>query len=150
MGKKCACVSLRSYRQSTGTDLKIVIVTGGVGFIGSAFIRHLISHSDYRVVNYDKLTYTGNLESLLSASKSHRYHFARGDICDHREVEPVHRVSAIMHFTAESHVDRYIDDPADSINTNIFGTNVLLEVARHYLGVSRRPRYFPFLPSIDR
>ena len=118
-----------------GTGLKTVIVTGGAGFIGSAVIRHLIEHSDYRVVNFDKLTYAGNLESLVSVEDSSRYHFERGDICDYREVKNLfveYQPQAIMHLAAESHVDRSIDGPAEFINTNIVGTSVLLEVARLY------------------
>jgi dTDP-glucose 4,6-dehydratase len=115
--------------------LKTVIVTGGAGFIGSAVIRHLIEHSDYRVVNFDKLTYAGNLESLLSVADNPRYHFEKGDICDQREVKNIlneFRPCAVMHLAAESHVDRSIDGPAEFINTNIVGTSVLLEAARRY------------------
>ena len=115
--------------------MKTVIVTGGAGFIGSAVIRHLIEDSDYRVVNFDKLTYAGNLESLVSVAKHSRYHFERGDICDHRVVKNLfieYQPQALMHLAAESHVDRSIDGPAEFINTNIVGTSVLLEVARHY------------------
>ena len=115
--------------------METVIVTGGAGFIGSAVIRHLIEHSDYRVVNFDKLTYAGNLESLVTVANSSRYHFERGDICNHREVKNLlneYQPQAIMHLAAESHVDRSIDGPSEFINTNIVGTSVLLEVARHY------------------
>jgi dTDP-glucose 4,6-dehydratase len=116
-------------------DLKTVIVTGGAGFIGSAVIRHLIEHTDYRVVNFDKLTYAGNLESLVSIAEDPRYHFEKGDICDHRQVKNAFiefRPCAVMHLAAESHVDRSIDGPAEFINTNVVGTSVLLEVARQY------------------
>jgi dTDP-glucose 4,6-dehydratase len=115
--------------------LKTVIITGGAGFIGSAVIRHLINTSEYRVVNFDKLTYAGNLESLISVAESPKYHFVRGDICNHAEVENLidsYPPDAIMHLAAESHVDRSIDGPADFINTNIVGTSVLLEAARKY------------------
>jgi len=115
--------------------LKTVIVTGGAGFIGSAVIRQLIADGGYRVVNFDKLTYAGNLESLTSVADHPNYRFEKGDICDHRlvknafiEFEPW----AMMHLAAESHVDRSIDGPAEFINTNIVGTSVLLEVARWY------------------
>ena len=115
--------------------MKTVIVTGGAGFIGSAVIRHLIANSDYRVVNFDKLTYAGNLESLVSVADNPRYHFERGDICDPMAVKNLFiefQPQAVMHLAAESHVDRSIDGPADFINTNIVGTSVLLEVARKY------------------
>jgi len=115
--------------------LKTVIVTGGAGFIGSAVIRHLIANSDYRVVNFDKLTYAGNLESLVSVADNPRYHFERGDICDPMAVKNLFiefQPQAVMHLAAESHVDRSIDGPADFINTNIVGTSVLLEIARKY------------------
>lgn len=115
--------------------MKTVIVTGGAGFIGSAVIRHLINNTDYRIVNLDKLTYAGNLESLASVETSPRYSFRQVDICDQQAVETVfseQQPNAIMHLAAESHVDRSIDGPADFIDTNIVGTSVLLEVARSY------------------
>jgi len=118
-----------------GGKLKTIIITGGAGFIGSAVVRHLIENSDYFVVNFDKLTYAGNLESLASVSTSKKYHFIRGDICNRRDVEGLFKdfkPHAIMHLAAESHVDRSIDGPADFIETNIVGTSVLLEVARRY------------------
>jgi len=115
--------------------LKTILVTGGAGFIGSAVIRHLIASSDYRVVNLDKLTYAGNLESLASVEANPRYIFKQADICDKDAVESIFtefEPAAIMHLAAESHVDRSIDGPSDFINTNIVGTSVLLEVARAY------------------
>jgi dTDP-glucose 4,6-dehydratase len=115
--------------------LKTVIVTGGAGFIGSAVIRHLIKQTDYRVINLDKLTYAGNLESLASVDSDPRYHFRQVDICDQQAVEEIFtemQPTVMMHLAAESHVDRSIDGPADFINTNIVGTSVLLEVARAY------------------
>jgi len=127
--------------------LKTVIVTGGAGFIGSAVIRHLIANSDYRVVNFDKLTYAGNLESLVSVADNPRYHFERGDICDPMAVKNLFiefQPQAVMHLAAESHVDRSIDGPADFINTNIVGTSVLLEVARKYWGEQEDASAFRF------
>ncbi|MBU1105869.1 MAG: dTDP-glucose 4,6-dehydratase [Candidatus Riflebacteria bacterium] len=112
-----------------------IIVTGGAGFIGSAVIRHLIKNTDHIVINLDKLTYAGNLESLREVSNSPRYCFESVDICDRESVERVfvtHKPDAIMHLAAESHVDRSIDGPATFIQTNIIGTYTLLEAARQH------------------
>lgn len=112
-----------------------IIVTGGAGFIGSAVIRHLINHTSHQVVNLDKLTYAGNLESLASVADNPRYRFAHVDICDATAVRALFsdfQPAAIMHLAAESHVDRSIDKPAEFIQTNIVGTYTLLEVAREY------------------
>ena len=115
-----------------------ILVTGGAGFIGSNFIRHVLeTGKDYSVVNYDKLTYAGNLANLELAVKDPNYAFVRGDICDAPAVEGAMRgCDAVVHFAAESHVDRSIYEPSPVIQTNITGTFVLLEVARK-LRVSR-------------
>ncbi|HAU8252181.1 TPA: dTDP-glucose 4,6-dehydratase [Vibrio vulnificus] len=112
-----------------------ILVTGGAGFIGSAVIRHIINHTQDSVVNLDKLTYAGNLESLSYVAESSRYVFEQVDICDRAELDRVfaqHKPDAVMHLAAESHVDRSIDGPAAFIETNIVGTYNLLEVARAY------------------
>ena len=112
-----------------------LLVTGGAGFIGSAVIRHLIQHTSDSVVNVDKLTYAGNLESLESVVTSTRYRFEQVDICNREELRRVfveHQPDAIMHLAAESHVDRSIDGPGAFIETNIVGTYTLLEVCRSY------------------
>lgn len=112
-----------------------LLVTGGAGFIGSAVIRHIIRNTDDAVVNVDKLTYAGNLESLTEVSQSSRYAFEHADICDRPEIDRIltqYQPDAIMHLAAESHVDRSIDGPADFIETNIIGTYTLLEAARTY------------------
>ncbi|MEZ5550297.1 MAG: dTDP-glucose 4,6-dehydratase [Pseudomonadales bacterium] len=112
-----------------------VFVTGGAGFIGSALIRHLISTTDCSVVNIDKLTYAGNLESLESVVGSKKYLFEQIDICDRERVEHLfstHQPDAIIHLAAESHVDRSIDGPETFIETNLIGTFRLLECARNY------------------
>ena len=112
-----------------------ILVTGGAGFIGSAVVRHIIEHTQDEVVNLDKLTYAGNLNSLKSVSTSPRYSFEQVDICDRAELDRVfqqHQPNAVMHLAAESHVDRSIDGPAAFIETNIIGTYTLLEAARAY------------------
>lgn len=112
-----------------------ILVTGGAGFIGSAVIRHLIGATSDTVVNLDKLTYAGNLESVAPVSGSERYQFEKVDICDRAELDRVfrqHRPDAVMHLAAESHVDRSIEGPAAFIETNIVGTYTLLEAARVY------------------
>ncbi|MCH2556040.1 MAG: dTDP-glucose 4,6-dehydratase [Alcanivorax sp.] len=112
-----------------------LLVTGGAGFIGSAVVRHIIGNTGNSVVNVDKLTYAGNLESLATVSTDGRYQFEHVDICDRASLERVfseHKPDAVMHLAAESHVDRSIDGPAAFIETNIIGTYTLLEVCRHY------------------
>ncbi len=114
---------------------KTYIVTGGAGFIGSAVVRMIISASEDTVVNVDKLTYAGNLDSLQSIEDNSRYHFVQADICDASAMTEVferYQPDAIMHLAAESHVDRSIDGPGEFIQTNIVGTYTLLEVARDY------------------
>ena len=112
-----------------------IMVTGGAGFIGSAVVRHLIEATDHEVVNLDKLTYAGNLESLAPVADSERYCFEQVDICDRDVLARVfddHQPDALMHLAAESHVDRSIDGPGDFIQTNVVGTYTLLEAARSY------------------
>lgn len=115
-----------------------ILVTGGAGFIGSAVIRHIIENTDDSVVNVDKLTYAGNLESLASVSDNERYAFEQVDICDRVALDSLlqrHQPDAIMHLAAESHVDRSIDGPAAFMETNIIGTYTLLEAARQYWNI---------------
>jgi len=112
-----------------------ILVTGGAGFIGSAVVRHIISSTSDSVINVDKLTYAGNLESLADVSSSERYAFVQADICDSAAMSAIfsqHQPDAVMHLAAESHVDRSISGPAAFIETNIVGTYVLLEAARSY------------------
>ena len=112
-----------------------LLITGGAGFIGSALVRHVIQNTSDSVVNVDKLTYAGNLESLAPVAGDARYAFEQVDICDRAELDRVfaqHQPDAVMHLAAESHVDRSIDGPAAFIDTNIVGTYTLLEASRHY------------------
>lgn len=123
-----------NYKQKGSFSVKI-LVTGGAGFIGSAVIRNIINNTQDSVVNVDKLTYAGNLESLLTVENNDRYAFEQVDICDRAELDRVfaeHQPDAVMHLAAESHVDRSIDGPAAFIETNIVGTYTILEATRAY------------------
>jgi dTDP-glucose 4,6-dehydratase len=115
--------------------MKKILVTGGAGFIGSAVVRQFISETELIVINVDKLTYAGNLESLAGVHSEPRHRLEQIDICDISELDRIfreHKPDAVMHLAAESHVDRSIDGPAEFINTNVVGTANLLEVARQY------------------
>ena len=109
-----------------------VLVTGGAGFIGSNLVRFILSErSDWEVVNLDSLTYSGNLENLSDLEDHPRYEFVRGDIRDAETVDPLmERCDAVLHLAAESHVDRSIIDSRPFIDTNVVGTQVLLDAAR--------------------
>lgn len=122
---------------------KKLLITGGAGFIGSAVIRYIISNTENSVVNLDKLTYAGNLESLAEVAGSERFFFEQVDICNKAELDQVfaeHQPDAVMHLAAESHVDRSISNPSSFVQTNIIGTYQLLEVAREYWGALPEPR----------
>ena len=114
--------------------MKNVIVTGGAGFIGSNFVKYILNENKtVRIINIDKLTYAGNLENLKDIENSDRYVFKKIDICDKNEIEKIideFDVDTIINFAAESHVDRSISDPTEFINTNIKGTQILLDAAR--------------------
>ena len=120
--------------------MKNILVTGGAGFIGSNFVHYMLSrHDDYHIVVYDKLTYAGNLDNLLPAQGNSRYAFVRGDICDRADVEDAiknYDIDTVVNFAAETHVDRSIMDPDAFIQTSVYGTYTLLEVARS-LGLER-------------
>lgn len=124
---------------------KNILVTGGAGFIGSAVIRYLINETNNNVLNIDKLTYAGNLESLDTISSNPRYQFLHADICDKSAMTKAFQdfqPNIVMHLAAESHVDRSIDSPMDFIQTNILGTYTLLEVARaYYQGLSDNKKH---------
>ena len=116
-----------------------LLVTGGAGFIGSNFIRYLLQeHAEIEVTNFDALTYAGNLENLSEVAEDSRYRFVRGDVADAAAVEEVlrHNFDAIVHFAAETHVDRSLEDAAPFLRTNILGTHTLVEAARQR-GVAR-------------
>ena len=130
-----------------------ILVTGGAGFIGSAVVRHIINNTQDSVVNVDKLTYAGNLESLAEISDSERYSFEHADICDAEAMARIfaqHQPDAVMHLAAESHVDRSITGPAAFIETNIVGTYVLLEAARNYWSGldDEKKKNFRFIPLV--
>lgn len=124
-----------------------ILITGGAGFIGSAVVRHIIANTSDLVVNLDKLTYAGNLESLTEVVGNERYSFEKVDICDSLGLDRVfreHQPDVVMHLAAESHVDRSIDGPAEFISTNILGTYMLLEASRKYwlaMGAERKAAF---------
>jgi dTDP-glucose 4,6-dehydratase len=113
-----------------------ILVAGGAGFIGSNFVRYILNkHPDYRAVVYDKLTYAGNLDNLRDVEDDPRYTFVRGDICDAEKVDDVmreHEIDAIVNFAAETHVDRSLMEAGSFIQTDVFGTYILLEAAKKY------------------
>jgi dTDP-glucose 4,6-dehydratase len=114
-----------------------ILVTGGAGFIGSSYVRHVFAHTDDEVTVYDALTYAGNLSTLRDVDDSPRYSFVKGNICDPGTLEEAMRGhDAVVHFAAESHVDRSILGPDDFVNTNCFGTNIVMDTARR-LEISR-------------
>jgi dTDP-glucose 4,6-dehydratase len=114
---------------------RVILVTGGAGFIGSAVVRHIIQHTNDIVINVDKLTYAGNLDNIAEVSANPRYFFERVDICDCSAIDDIfsrHQPDLVMHLAAESHVDRSIESPDAFINTNIVGTYKMLEASRKY------------------
>lgn len=116
--------------------LDTILVTGGAGFIGGCFVRQCIAEQTVRVVNLDKLTYAGNLDSLRAVENDPRYAFVHGDVADRETVDRVlaeHKPTAVVHFAAESHVDRSIEDPAEFVRTNVQGTFQMLDSSRRYV-----------------
>jgi dTDP-glucose 4,6-dehydratase len=133
--------------------LKSVLVTGGAGFIGSNFIRYLLGNTDCEVVNFDKLTYAGNLDNLRDVQDSKRYRFIRGDICEPADVDLAMRgCDTVVNFAAETHVDRSFADAGAFIQTDVYGVYVLLEAARRhdierFLHISTDEVYGPRFPD---
>ena len=127
--------------------MKSILVTGGCGFIGSNFIRNIVEkHKSIQIVNLDKLTYAGNLSNLNDLAKS-QYIFSQGDICDSNLLESLfskYKFDSVVHFAAESHVDRSIDGPSEFIQTNVVGTLNLLEQSRKFYSKSKN-KNFKFL-----
>jgi dTDP-glucose 4,6-dehydratase len=120
--------------------MKNILVTGGAGFIGSNFVHYMLNkHSNYKIINFDALTYAGNLENLSAIEKNPNYTFVKGDICNKEQVAKTfreHSIDTVVHFAAESHVDRSISGPAVFVQTNVVGTQVLLDVSRE-IGIER-------------
>ena len=130
------------------TEMKTYFITGGAGFIGGNFILNLMNSGQAKVINYDKLTYAGNLDTLSSIEGEPGYTFVQGDICDREKLTKLfetHEIDYIVHFAAESHVDRSIDTPGDFIQTNVVGTFELLEAAKKYVESIKLKESFRFL-----
>ena len=121
-----------------------LLVTGGAGFIGSNFIKYMLKHHDYRIVNLDLLTYAGNLENLENIEGDARYKHIKGDICNRELVESIFRrfdIDMVVNFAAESHVDRSIEDPEVFLRTNIMGTQALLDIAKDFWKIDLFDKY---------
>ena len=123
-----------------------ILITGGAGFIGSHLVRHFVAHyPQHNFINIDALTYAGNFENLASIAEAENYHFVQADICDRQKVEEVfatHAITHVIHLAAESHVDRSIADPLAFAKTNVMGTLVLLEAARHFWKDKKEDSFF--------
>jgi len=117
-------------------SFKTLLITGGAGFIGSNFIHYIArKYPEYKIINLDKLTYAGNLENLRDIENNHNYKFIKGDIADRKIIDEIfksRKIDAVINFAAESHVDRSIEDPGVFIQTDIYGTYVLLEAVKKY------------------
>ena len=116
--------------------MKNILVTGGAGFIGSNFIRYMLNkYSNYNIINYDKLTYAGNIRNLVGVDKYKNYKFIKADICNYKKLDYTfksEKIDKVIHFAAESHVDKSILDPFSFVKTNVIGTLNLLEVSKKH------------------
>ena len=124
--------------------MKTILVTGGAGFIGSNFVHYMLEHTTHTIINVDLLTYAGNLDNLSDIAESSRYHFVKGDICDRALIEQLftqYGIDTVVNFAAESHVDRSIEQPELFLNTNILGTQVLLDTAKKFWNVNGNDKY---------
>ncbi|MDA3733220.1 dTDP-glucose 4,6-dehydratase [Niameybacter massiliensis] len=124
--------------------MKNILVTGGAGFIGANFVKHMLSTYDYHIINLDALTYAGNLENLKEVMEHPNHTFVKGDIRDRELVDKLfeeHTIDTVVNFAAESHVDRSIEDPEIFLSTNVFGTQVLLDTAKKYWKVNPQDKY---------
>src|SRR6476660_9674446 len=142
------CCSVSGSREPIGDNRAVLLVTGGAGFIGANFVVSTVRETPQAVVNLDKLTYAGNLRSLDALRGERRHTFIQGDICDRalvRKLLQVHQPRAIVHFAAESHVDRSIAGPSEFVQTNVVGTWSLLEEARAYWNDGGKDGTFRFL-----
>lgn len=126
--------------------MKNILITGGAGFIGSHLVRLMVrKYPDYRIVNVDKLTYAGNLENLRDIEDAPNYAFVKADICDEKAMSRIfeeHKITAVIHLAAESHVDRSITDPLSFVQTNVLGTVTLLNIARQFWKDKQDKRFY--------
>ncbi len=124
--------------------MKNILVTGGAGFIGSNFVKHMLATYDYNIINMDSLTYAGNLENLIDIENNSQYTFIKADIRDREALDRIfaeHHIDAVVNFAAESHVDRSIEDPELFLSTNILGTQALLDTAKKYWKVNPEDKH---------
>lgn len=124
--------------------MKNILVTGGAGFIGSNFVKHMLETYDYNIINIDSLTYAGNLENLKEVENNPRYTFVKGDIRDREVLDTIfkeYNIDTVVNFAAESHVDRSIEDPELFLSTNILGTQALLDTAKKYWKVNPEDKH---------
>ncbi|OOB79949.1 MAG: dTDP-glucose 4,6-dehydratase [Epulopiscium sp. Nuni2H_MBin001] len=124
--------------------MKNILITGGAGFIGSNFIKHMLATYDYKIVNLDLLTYAGKLNNLNNLDNKHNYKFIQGNICDRKLVEKIfldNKINTLINFAAESHVDRSIEDPEIFLKTNVLGTQILLDTAKKFWKINTHDKH---------